>query len=129
MSRRDDWLDQLERKKVANKIERNRQASAIRYAEVEATKLAATQEWQRFQQLLQGAIETAKDELAGIGPALLEPDLVSHDALLTLKVRGSILVERITTLETVIGLPKMLQEDGEAAQEELENLEWLKTEN
>lgn len=129
MSRHSEWRDMLAKKEAMQTNERARQATAIRYAEVEANKLAATQEWQRFQQLLQGAIETAKGELAGIGPALLEPDLVSHDDLLTLKLRGSILVERITTLETVIGLPKMLQEDGEAAERELEEIEWLKTEN
>ncbi len=127
MSRRDDWQEQLDRKKDANRIERTRQATAIRHAEVSATKLAATPEWQRFQQMLQGVIEMAKEELAGIGPALLEPDLVSHDALLTLKVRGSVLVERITTLENVIELPKLLQDDGEDAQKELEELAWLKT--
>lgn len=129
MSRHSEWLAMLEAKDEMHKRERTRQAAAVRYAEVESSKLVASGEWQRFQQLLQGAIETAKEELAGIGPALLDPGVVSHDDLLAIKFRGAVLLERVTTLETVIGLPKMLQEDGETAQRELEDLEWLKTAN
>ncbi len=126
MSRYQDWHERLEESKEARALDRKHRAAEVRYAKVDAAKLAESPDWHRFQEIIQGAIFTAKEDLEGIGPAFLDVDLVSHDDLLALKMKGSVLMERVTSLEMVLNMPNMLKESSEVLEKELEEIEWRK---
>jgi hypothetical protein len=100
---------------------------AASHAEVEFNKLAHGNEWQKYQQLLQGAINHASSERAKIGPKMMDPALTEHGDLLALKMEGIMLTERIESLTMALELPKIIQEDGAKARKLLEESDWLRT--
>ena len=95
------------------------------HAAVDAEKLTRGIEWHNFQQLLQAGLDKAREDLMKIGPALMDPDVTSHEDLLKLKQRGMILNERIETLTLVLALPKQVEENGLDARRALEEAKWL----
>lgn len=124
MSRRDEWQKTIDARDHEQRGAAIRSATAASHAAVPMAALTGSEEWRVYQQMLQGAKETAEAELAGLMPLFLEPSVVTHEALLALKARAVILRERIETLGMAVELPQRIRTDAENARKWLEEEEW-----
>ena len=95
------------------------------HAQVNSEKLTRATEWHQFQQLIQGAINEAREKRAKIGPRLMDPGVTGHAELLSIKHEGMVLTERIETLEMVLAIPLEIESHGADARKVLEEAKWL----
>lgn len=109
-------FDELQERRRSEKVKDSAlHLRQLAQAEVLATQLTGRSEWDAFIQIIQGMVEEAKVEAQSESDQLGSPNLIDHQEMLRHKIRLLELREAIRIMEHLIGLPKVLCENGRAA--------------
>jgi len=91
--------------------------------QVQAEKLTGSQEWDLFLSYVQGLIERTEKAKVSIDVQLSEAPVFNTEKLLELKVQSMLAGERLFTLHQVLGIPKVIVEEGTKGMESLSRLQ------
>jgi hypothetical protein len=107
------WVQQqrakLEDKRA--KVATEQRGLSFAQAELDAKKLTAVPEWNRFLQILQGQLDTERKAQADSERTLKDPEIIGDIPLLAAKIDYLRHQERIAILEGVLEIPRTLLEN------------------
>ena len=95
----------------------------MRQEAVKADLLTGEATWDHFLTLIQGAIETTREQMVAFQRQLGDSDTFEHHEMIRLKTQALLCGERIKAWEVVMTLPKDIMERGEKAETLLGRLE------
>ena len=94
----------------------------MRQEAVKADLLTGEPTWDHFLTLIQGAIETTREQMGAFQRQLGDSDTFEHQEMIRLKTQALLCGERIKAWEVVMTLPKDIMERGEKAENLMERL-------
>jgi len=111
-----DWSHRLDRQRRTSVGSQLSALRTIAQGEVLAQQLTGSAEWDAFLRVAKGMRDEAEQELGATRDLLERPDL-STDEIRQLQARIGRARTRMDTIDTVLGIPKVLAEQGEQARE------------